>query len=218
MLNAIMVVLAVFVTGCATHAQREWQRILVESELAKKTMDDCYRPLDATPARQLLQKRFIYDDADPQKIHKLTINDYISAEETAALLEHSAAIQPCRQAALEAVAKVHPAYVVLFANMFADADSAIVKVIQKQLTIGEANQYVLDRRNHYNSEFLAVTQRIQADLNQSHQYEIAQRQQAARALQTWGYQQQMLGLMQQQQMRSQMGITCHHIGNMTHCN
>ena len=85
--------------------------------------------------------------------------------------------------------------------------------------IGTINQRSIDRFNRWQAEFSQIGQRIVSELNQAHQYEIAQRQRATTALQMWAYQQQ--ALYNQQQLlhatTQPSTMNCHYIGNMLQC-
>jgi hypothetical protein len=72
----------------------------------------------------------------------------------------------------------------------------MAKVIKKELTVGEANHRTLDRANRAKAEGSQLGQRIRVQLDQSHQYQAAERQRAQEqsqaAYRQWNYQQQLL--------------------------
>lgn len=76
------------------------------------------------------------------------------------------------------------------ARLFADADVDLAELINKELMIGDANQHTVERVNQWQAKFSQISQRIKSNLNQAHQYEVAQRQEVRRELRNWRQRQQ----------------------------
>lgn len=209
----------IILTGCATRAQWQYQQLEIQYLTALRSMDSCLRPLMETPVVHRLKERFLLDIYDPRIVEKLALKTQVTEQEAQDIVDFSALRKPCHRLAIEEFGKIHPEYVASLARIFAEADADLAKAINKELTAGDLNQRALDRVNRWQVEFSQIGQRIEAQLNQAHQYELAQRQLAAQALQTWAYQQQVLYNQQRLINATTRPTTmnCRYIGNLLHC-
>lgn len=220
MTNLLLALLALTVlAGCATHAQQKYKQLEMQYLSALRSMNSCAQPVMETSVVRRLSERFLFDTNDPRRVEKLSSKAQVAQQEAKDLMDFSALMKPCDKLAIEDFSKIHPEYAASLARMFAEADADLGKAINKEFTIGEINQRALDRNIQWNAEFSQIGQRIESQLDQAQQYELAQRQIATQALQTWAYQQQVLYNQQRLLNATTRPITtnCHYIGNSLQC-
>ena len=211
-----------FIAACATQAQRQYQQMNNQYLAAFNAMNNCLLPIMKLPVVERLNERFILKDInDPNTVQKLANKYYVTDQETEDLINFSIIRKPCHKVSIEEFGKVHPEYVVSLARLFTEADADIASAINKERTIGDFNRRTLDRVNQWQAEFTQIGQRITANLNQAHQYEMQQRQKAGQALQMWAYQQQQLNNQQRMinavNMRRPVTTNCSYVGYSIVC-
>jgi hypothetical protein len=224
----ILLMIGFALAGCATQAQRQYEQLNAKYVAALGSLAGCLQSLKKTPVFQRRNEKFVLDLNDPRTVEKLASKAYVTQEEAQDIIDFSVLRKPCHKLAVEEFGKIHPEYVVSLAKMIAEADADAAKAINKELTIGEINQRGINRANQWQAEFMQIGQRITAQLNQAHQYELTQRQLAAQALQAWGYQQQVLYNQQQlinatvlnntlNSTTRPVTMNCVYSGNMVSC-
>jgi len=180
--------------GCATQAQRQQEQNIHNYNAALTSWQNCRNPIRESPVAHRLSKILIIDtdNPDPRTVEKLALKRYVTEQEAKDIIGYLARLSPCRKLSIEGLSKVHPGYVATIARIYSEIDADAAKVINHELTIGAANQRIVDRANQERVEFSQIGQRIDSQLNQAHQYELAQRRIAQQELQRWNYQQQVL--------------------------
>jgi len=132
---------------------------------------------------------------------------------------HEQFISPCRKLILEAAALFTAAQVAAVADWFAQTDAVYVKLAQGNLTWGQAVQALSDSERQMMARSAQIDAEMRRNLAQSHNAEIARRQQAAAALSNYVYQQQVL--IQNQQMidaANRPRVTnCQYVGAYLNC-
>ncbi len=187
MRKLILILVGLYIlSGCATHAQKEFNRIQSQFTIAVKDGNACLKSVNNTPVVQRLKKLFIFVDInEPGRIAKLTINRYVTKQEAENLIELSILRSPCAKALIDGSTKAHQDFGLVYAVMYADADVDIVEMVNKKLTIGDANQRFTDRTNRTKQDISGVDKRITDNLDYSHNQQVAQRQRAEAAMQRW---------------------------------
>lgn len=205
--------------GCATQAQQKSKQFEMQYLSASRSINSCVQSVMETPVARRLSERFLLDENDPRSVEKLALKTQVTEQEAKDIIDSSVLMKPCQRLAIEEYSKIHPEYVTSFARLFAEGDADMAKVINKEFTIGDANQRLVDRWNRGRGEFSQIYQRIESQLNQAHQYELTQRQIAVQALQMWAYQQQVLSNQQRLINATTRPITtnCQYIGSSLHC-
>jgi hypothetical protein len=212
-----MVVAMLALGGCATQAQQEMSRMKQVGDEARGPVNDCWARLAASPQYQALKDKM---GGDSPSLAMKTSEQKATPEEASQVLSmHQDYIAPCRKLSLEAAAKINPGFVSVLAKSYARADANYAQFVTRKITWGEfvtENQAVFAQRQ---SDLAAVGQAIQHNLEQSHGVEVARRQQAAAALSSWAYQQQVL--LQNQQMINAMNqprmTNCQYVGTYLNC-
>lgn len=212
----LLVVVAGALSGCATQAQREVSRMQGESARGEAAVTACDAKVKASPEYQFLKPKVaeegasLSQQADPAKA---------TPEQIRAIYAVHAAIGECRKIRLEAANAINPTLVAPLASGYARADAAYVGLVEGKSTWGQFNREMEATRAEVRSQLSAATSQIQRGLDQSHTAEVARRQQAAAALSTWSYQQQVL--YQNQQMINAMNAprmtNCQYVGPQLSC-
>jgi hypothetical protein len=100
--------------------------------------------------------------------------------------------QECRKIFIDGLSRLHPLAVAPAIEAYNESDKLWAEMASGKLTWGKFNE---DRKTGTTQLTLKLSQagqQIDTQLQDQHQSEIAQRQQAAAAIQQWSYQQQLL--------------------------
>lgn len=119
------------------------------------TSFDCFDPLMLTPVAKRLDERLIVNHArrlqstnvdiiDPDK---LSINEYVTDQETQDIIEYLALKEPCRKSIIKFYSRVDGEYGRIHKKFFSDTDADLALAIKHKLTIGELNQRTI--KNFY---------------------------------------------------------------------
>jgi len=154
-----------------TTAQIEFNRIYTQAESTEEAFKKCIAPIKSSPSYRRLEKRFVMDpDDDPRLLEKMSITEYATEQEIKDIRELSAMGKPCENQALGGYRQVHPELGTMTANLLKEDYLDRAKLINKELTVGEANQRTLARSTQAKAEASRLGQRIREQLlNQSHQ-------------------------------------------------
>ncbi len=213
-------VLLYVLVGCATQAQKLSQQMTKTFDETSLKSAECYQKAEATNHDAYsLTEEILLSQNDPKALQKMLINGYLTESEKEDILVVRELESNCRVIALEGMANVHPNYVAYLSKWYAKADENTLALIQNKISIGEYNTIehkdIAVRREKFNE----VVTNINQQLNQSHGYQLSQRQAAARSLQQWSYQQQQL--QQNQQMINSINrpttTNCRYVGSNISC-
>jgi len=156
-------------TTVPTTAQIGANRLLAQIKSTEEAFEKCIAPINSSPPNRRLEERFIFNPDDPRLLEKLTITGYATEQEIKDILESMAMGKPCEKQMLEGMEQVHPEFRKLLAKFITELYMDLAKVIKKELTVGEANERLLDRSTRMKAESFQLGQRIGAQLIQSHQ-------------------------------------------------
>ena len=181
-------------SGCATQATHEYNRINTQLIHTKKVFLSCQNnTMVNTQVYKRLNKILIMDtNKETKRLFKLSIDRNVTEEESKDILEYAELKEECRKPFIDELKKAHQDFAMVIAEAYADSDAKIVKVLQKKITIGESNQQTIDTSHRAKQKWTEVERRVISQLKSSHQTEIAQRQRFNDAVQRWNYQQQLL--------------------------
>ena len=206
--------------GCATQAQKLSQQMTKTFYETSQKSAECYQKAEATNHDAYsVTKEILLSQNDPKALQKMSINGYPTESEKENILVVRELESNCRVIALEGMANLHPSYVAYLSKWYAKADENTLALIQNKIAIGEYNTIehkdIAVRREKFNE----LVANINQQLNQSHSYELSQRQAAARSLQQWSDQQQQL--QQNQQMINSINrpttTNCRYVGSNISC-
>jgi hypothetical protein len=226
----IAAVLLASLGGCATHAQQQTDRISNQLKAADMAFGACLDETLPPNAKSVLSQQFIigrgvFRDDDPQKIQKMMIDAYANSEEKATFVAVHAKKQRCREQFIQASSVINPEFVGVHARLFAANDERLVKLLKNEISVGEYNRKEKQTVLVWFQEYQEIATRMHSQLRQSHEYEMAQRQRSALALQAWSYQQQQLDNARRSTATDGSHIyrfpggtmNCNTFGNITNC-
>jgi len=206
-------------TGCATQDQSPYQKLRIQAQQSVATYDACNERLDKSDLFKRLDQTLIFAPNDARSIQKMAIKRNATDREKKDILEYRSINVACKKAILEEMGQAHPIFVNLLATWFAESDERTLKLINDEITLGEANQFVAKLIPRRMQRWRAADYQIWQDLQSADHYASRGRATAAAALQRWSYQQQLLN--QNQQMISAINspsiANCRFIGNTVNC-
>jgi hypothetical protein len=166
------------------------QKVIGETKMSLQT---CRENIANNPQyAPISAKTVLGSDAGDMPLEMLTDKTTASKSEIGLIYKAHKEIQDCRKIALEGLAKVHPIAVGPAIEAFDEQDKLLVELIGDKITWGTYNQQSKTLAAQTKLKLSQAGQQIDAQLQNQHQAEIAQRQQAAAAIQQWSYQQQVL--------------------------
>jgi hypothetical protein len=193
-LRQLAILLApLLLTACATTAQRQGNYML---QVQADTISQARACIDEVSQRaefaHLKTKLFLDSSGASTPLEYLSGNTRPTKSDISDVYNLHAAIQPCRKIYLEGAGKIHPAVVTIFVNSYADSNKLWVEFASGRMTWGEFNQRRADISRQVNQQINEARTMIASQLQNQHQFEMAQRQRAIESLQQWAYQQQVL--------------------------
>ena len=150
----------------AQTTENEFYRILEQANLAGKNYVSCLNnKVNNMPVWERLEKIFIFEAyVDPNKQNKLTINRYITEEESKDLSEYAELREPCRKLVIKEMEEAHPNYAMVFIETFAESNALMIKLLKKQLTIGKSNQQIIEITGRSEKKFTKVGRNLASSL------------------------------------------------------
>lgn len=205
--------------GCTLQVKKELQQIETQLKYATSENATCQAWLKESDVYQRLNKSFIVYGDDWEAANKIIIERYPYDSEKADLLRLNNLAAVCRKNNLENFGRIHPDFVALLAQWYAEDDALLVELLRDRLTIGHANKIVYIRLSARHSASQTVGSTITQQLETSRPAEIADRQRAATALEQWNHEQR---LILQQRQRISPGdmtrlTTCTYHGESISC-
>ena len=168
-----------------TQAQYQANEIQNQYQIAENDINQCFKEITLQDFYYRLRESFVLDPDDPNRAKKLANNNYATDQNIADLFDLAFKRKPCQKKMLEDYGKIHPDYVNVLSKLFLDADQSIADAANRKITIGELNKKTLDNLNYFLSEHQRIYGQLSSKLQQSHAYEIQQRQQASQNLAKW---------------------------------
>ena len=212
-LSALAVILVVpWLGSCSTGAQRQAQLIGGGIQAAKAESAACLQPINSDPTFEALTKHMPLEDINRATLLQMTDSTKATNHEVNLLSERHSRIQSCRKIFLEGLAKVAPSLVAVWVEEYAKADQNLVDLARQNVTWGE---YIARTKNilaELQTKYVAALQKIQTNLEASHQQELAQRQAAANAMLQYYQNQQLLNAISRP-----VTTNCNRFGSMVNC-
>jgi len=206
-------------TGCATQAQKQRSNMQAQLVQAISETNTCYSDISNEEAFKSINAVLILGHNDPRAVEKMLIGRTATQSEKEALLQVLNLSSLCREKNLTNMANIHPDFVSIYAEWYAQYDEEFLILLEGETTIGEVNKLRKKRLSKQATQWNAVTNKIDQQLGKAHQSEMAARERARAALQQWNYQQQQI--QQNQQIINSMNrpkmTDCHFMGNDISC-
>jgi hypothetical protein len=211
--------LTLFIHGCATRAQIQFQQIQQQAQETARISKACGEQAKASDVGKRLQRILIMSENDPAALEKMMIDRVASEAERRDFIDYNNMIQPCRTQLIEGYSKVHPLFVNFWAKSFAENDEMGLKIVKGDITLGEANAWMNKITPLRRQAFFDAGREVDRQLQSAHVNELQHRAAAGAALQQWSYQQQLLQQNQQiiKTLNRPIQSNCYFIGNNVSC-
>lgn len=211
--------------ACATAAQRQMEGMkqTLVSGIASTTA--CINDVQSNPKYSSLSK-YMPPQNDDFTMEQLSNQSIPTIAEAKLYTQFSNDMKSCKKTFLEASNKTSPLLGSVVLNTNTRTDNVSVEIIQRKITWGEAARRFKEISAAANADYMQAAAQIDNSLNQQHQAEMQQRQEAGAAMQRAGYamqqsayQQQMLNQNQQiiNNMNRPVNTTCNGFGNTVNC-
>jgi hypothetical protein len=212
--------MAILLAGCATAAQQEATRVKDTIAREKVNIGNCTAQITASETYQALKDKLPPPDGSPPSMALQANTSKPTEQQVALLLDyHRDQLSPCRKVTLQAFANVHPAFVAIVAQSYAESDASYARLVRREISWGGFASDSYARLQATKANVSQMGRQLDGELAQAHQYEVQQRQAALSALSQWAYQQQVV--MQNQQMINAMNrpvmTNCRYVGATLNC-
>lgn len=194
------------IVGCATQAQLQNEAIAENTRTTAQGYQNCLQAVTSASHQEVLRKRFA------SSLEQLADTKKATDEEAKALFAGHAEAQRCRQGYLDQIVKTSPSFVPVMVATFNRSDEILVALVQRRITWGEFASRKRASDAQGAAEWEAEAGRIFAELQQSHQAELARRQSALNALAAYAQRQQMIDAMSRT-----LVTACSGFGNAVRC-
>jgi hypothetical protein len=207
---ALLLVVGIL-AGCQTATQQRASHISTVVKQNTAQVKACVGDAYNSPQAAAIRLRRPIDPADAS-LEQLNSKDYVSAEEVKALYALHDQIQRCRKASLENLVTVVPTIVPIMSAGYQEGDTALLALINKQMTWGQYLQDQQHAENDIKARMIAEWNRLQGEMQQSYQAEMQRRQAAAQAMANYLQNQQMINA-----INKPTYTNCSSFGNTTNC-
>lgn len=174
---AAAAMLAALLFGCATAAQRQLQGMVAGNRAAAQDFQACvaaiYNQPDLAPLR-----RDLPPNVRTASLEQLANQNFASAEEIRLILANHPKLQACRQQLVAQVSQTMPAVAPILVNTTAAEDNYTIELVQRKLRWGEFLRRLREAIGKGDSEIAAEGRSLMAGLQQAHEAELVERQEA----------------------------------------
>jgi len=207
----VALIVAGFLAGCTTAAQRQYQAISTNTQDAAAKLMACgievYNSPEYAPLRRHVPLRttdFTLEQlSDPAKA---------TSEEIAIIKATHPRLQQCGQSALEQIAQTTPTIVPIALALIDKSENSLVDLLQRKQSWGDHVRRVKTAYTEASEQYTQESQRIVSGLERSHEAELARRQAALNALAQWAQTQQVINA-----MNRPIVTNCAGMGSMVNC-
>lgn len=210
--------------GCATAAQHQAQLATTATREAAGGFKACLAAVVAKPEYASLLPHTPDPATGQPTMAQLTDESLISPEEAKLFAARWDELTPCKTHVLSALSTVRPDVVPVLSDGFAKGAAIAVQLVERKITWGEGARQTQALGVTVRQNVAAVDRQWIADLNASHQAEMARRQAAGAALLQWSAQQQMINAMTrpslpvyQMPTNRPWSATCTQLGTFVNC-
>jgi hypothetical protein len=172
--------ICLLLVGCATAAQREARHNDEVTVRASAQLKVCKAAIFKEPENHILFKHMVHG-AQPT-LAQLTDKAKATEEEIEAADRVQSETQECRESYLESIGSVTPSLVPMFVGEMEALDSIMLDLVERKITWGEYNKRVQVAIVDSREEVKEGYEQINAQLELSHEAELAQRQAAIDAI------------------------------------
>ena len=210
--------LAASITGCATQAQRQGQQMMSGAQASSAQYEACVATAFNDPRYSDL-RRNLPMNAGEATLAQMANEARASPVEVGQLGDLHGQLTGCRRTALSQMANIAPAIVTVLAESFDNSDKNMLALAQHRISWGQYNEKQRQILRGQQVGMGEAGRGIEAQLNNSHQQELMQRQVATQAIANGLA--TSAAIMRQQQAINAMNrpviTNCNRFGNTVNC-
>jgi hypothetical protein len=132
---------------------------------SKQCMDEVK---SGSPVYERLHALFIYDLQDDRQLTKITNKHYVTDQNIADLIAFREMIQPCYDQTLADYGNADLRYADYVLMVRAQSDENLLELLNRQITIGERNVYLLETLLNNRNKFAEIDRDAIADIRRAH--------------------------------------------------
>lgn len=208
---AVLISTAAICTACATGAQKKAAAIRENDHIAIANMNICIQTVYDSQEYAPLRPHIPGPHAQAT-LEQQTDSAFATDEEIKALFAEHPKANACRQQLLDQLMQQTPTFVPILASAFSRIEDAMVGLIRKQTTWGDYTRQVKSIIEAMRGQLVTEGQRIDANLERSHEAELARRQAAANAIAQFAQTQAAINA-----LNRPVVTTCNAYGNSATC-
>ena len=139
----IALLAVVLLAGCATSAENQTVQMNQDTKAVEQAYALCKGKVDSAIAALRLSESFVLGkNKSTNYLEKIADESYATDEQVADIHDYHADLIICRDKAVDSLQDINADYVVLVSKYFTEDDKITADVVEKKLTIGEANRKV----------------------------------------------------------------------------
>ena len=140
---SIVLLAFVLLAGCATSVENKTVQMNQDKKAVEQAYALCKGNVDSTLAAMRLSESFVLGkNKSTNYLGKIADESYVTDEQIADIHDYHADLTICRDKAVDGLQEINAGYAVLASEYFTEDDKITVDVVEKKLTIGEANRKV----------------------------------------------------------------------------
>jgi hypothetical protein len=139
----IALLAVVLLAGCATSAENQTVQMNQDTKAVEQVYALCKGNVDSTLAAMRLSESFVLGkNKSSNYLEKIADESYATDEQLADIHDYHADLTLCRDKAVDGLQEINADYAVLASEYFTEDDKITADVVEKKITIGEANRKV----------------------------------------------------------------------------
>jgi hypothetical protein len=139
----IALLAVVLLAGCVTSAEKQTVPRNQETKAVQQAYALCKGKVDSTLAAMRLSESFLLGkNKSTNYLEKIDDESYATDEQVADIHDYHAELTICRDKAVDGLQEGNADYAVFVSEYFSEDDKITADVVEKKLTIGEANRKV----------------------------------------------------------------------------
>jgi hypothetical protein len=141
---------AVLLAGCVAPADNQTLQKEQDTKTVEQAYALCKSTVDATPEAMRLSEYFVLGkNRDANYLAKIAHKSYATDEQIADIHKYHTGLKICRDKAVDDLQPVDNDYAILVTDYFTEDDKITAEVVNKKITIGEANRKVKKSEYYY---------------------------------------------------------------------
>ena len=143
MKSFIVLLAAALLSGCATPAEEQTLQMNQNMLVVEQAYASCKSTVDSSPEATRLSDFFVLGkNKSTNYLEKTANKNYASDEQISDIHNYHARLKDCRVEAVKDLQTVDKEYATLVSDYFFEDDKITADVVNKKITIGEANRKV----------------------------------------------------------------------------